>query len=100
MQEMEKVARVVKPDMVLFVGDALAGNDAVMQAEEFSKFLPIDGSVLTKVDADVKGGAAVSISYVTKKPIIFIGVGQRYEDLEFFDPKSLIDRILGGIEGS
>jgi len=94
MQEMEKIVRVIKPDLVLFVGDALAGNDAVMQAEEFNRFIHIDGSILTKVDADAKGGAAVSISHVTKKPILFIGVGQRYEDLEFFNPEFLIDRIL------
>jgi len=96
MQKMEKIVRVIKPDLVLFVGDALAGNDAVMQAEEFHKFVHIDGSILTKVDADAKGGAAVSISHVTKKPILFIGVGQRYEDLEFFDPEFLINRILRG----
>jgi len=94
MQEMEKIVRVIKPDLVLFIGDALAGNDAVMQAEEFNKLVHIDASILTKVDADAKGGAAVSISYVTKKPILFIGVGQRYEDLEFFNTEFLINRIL------
>lgn len=95
MQEMEKIVRVIRPDLVLFVGDALAGNDAVVQAEEFSKFVHIDGSILAKVDADAKGGAAVSISHVTEKPILFIGVGQGYGDLEFFDPEFLVDRILG-----
>jgi len=95
MQEMEKIVRVVKPDLVLFIGDALAGNDAVLQAEEFNKFVRIDGSILTKVDADAKGGAAVSISHVTGKPILFIGTGQRYEDLEFFKPEFLVNRILG-----
>jgi len=94
MQEMEKIARVIKPDLVLFVGDALAGNDAVIQAEEFSKFVHIDGSILTKVDADAKGGAALSISHVTKKPILFIGVGQIYDDLQPFNPEFLINRIL------
>ncbi|MFB0504233.1 MAG: signal recognition particle-docking protein FtsY, partial [Candidatus Bathyarchaeia archaeon] len=63
--------------------------------EEFGKFVRIDGSILTKVDADVKGGAAVSVSYITKKPILFIGTGQRYDDLELFRPEFLIDRILG-----
>lgn len=95
MQQMEKIVRVIKPDLVLFVGDSLAGNDAVVQAEEFGKFVRIDGSILTKVDADVKGGAAVSVSYITKKPILFIGTGQRYDDLELFRPEFLIDRILG-----
>ena len=95
MMEMEKIVRVIKPDLVIFVGDALAGNDAVFQAEEFDKFVHIDGAILTKIDADAKGGAAISISYITKKPILFIGIGQGYEDLEVFDPNFLIDRILG-----
>ncbi len=94
MMEMQKIVRVVKPDLVIFVGDALAGNDAVYQAEEFDKFVQIDASILTKVDADVKGGASISIAYVTKKPIIFIGTGQRYEDLEPFKPSLIIDKIL------
>jgi fused signal recognition particle receptor len=78
----------------LFVGDALAGNDAVSQAEEFSKSVRIDGSVLTKIDADAKGGAAVSIAYVTKKPILYVGTGQMYDDLEPFKPEVIVDRIL------
>ena len=92
--EMEKIIRVVKPDLVLFVGDALAGNDAVFQAEEFNKSVRIDGSVLTKIDADAKGGAAVSIAYVTKKPILYVGTGQTYDDLEIFKPEDIVDRIL------
>jgi fused signal recognition particle receptor len=92
--EMEKTIRVVKPDLVLFVGDALAGNDAVFQAEEFNKSVKIDGSILTKVDADAKGGAAISIAYVTKKPIMFIGTGQKYDDLEPFNPETIVNRIL------
>ncbi len=92
--EMEKIIRVVKPDLVLFVGDALAGNDAVFQAEEFNKSVRIDGSILTKVDADAKGGAAVSIAFVTKKPILFIGTGQTYDDLESFNPDVIVNRIL------
>ncbi|MEM2888319.1 MAG: signal recognition particle-docking protein FtsY [Candidatus Bathyarchaeia archaeon] len=92
--EMEKIIRVVKPDLVLFVGDALAGNDAVFQAEEFNKSVRIDGSILTKIDADAKGGAAVSIAYVTKKPILFIGTGQTYDDLEAFKPEVIVNRIL------
>lgn len=94
MMEMEKIVRVVKPDLVIFVGDALAGNDAVYQAEEFDKFVHIDASILTKMDADVKGGASISIAYVTKKPIIFIGTGQGYEDLEPFKPDTIINKIL------
>jgi fused signal recognition particle receptor len=95
MKEMEKIVRVVAPDMVLFVGDALTGNDAVAQAQEFDKSVHISGSILAKVDADAKGGAAISIAHITKKPIIFIGTGQKYEDLQPFKPDFLIDKILG-----
>jgi len=95
MDEVQKIVRVTKPDLVLFVGDALTGNDAVMQAEQFNKFIPLDASILTKVDADAKGGSAVSISYVTKRPTIYIGVGQTYNDLLPFDPEFLVKKILG-----
>jgi fused signal recognition particle receptor len=94
LMEMEKIVRVVKPDLVIFVGDALAGNDAVFQAEEFNKSVRIDGSVLTKIDADAKGGAAISITYVTKKPILYVGTGQRYENLDPFEPETVVKRIL------
>ncbi|MCX8170955.1 MAG: signal recognition particle-docking protein FtsY [Candidatus Bathyarchaeota archaeon] len=94
MMEMEKIVRVVKPDLTIFVGDALTGNDAVSQAEEFSKYIDISGSILTKMDADAKGGAAFSIVYMTKKPILFLGVGQRYEDIEPFSPEIIVNRIL------
>jgi len=95
MREMEKIVRVIKPDLVLFVGDALTGNDAVRQAQEFDKFVSISASVLTKVDADAKGGAAISITHITKKPIILLGTGQRYEDVEPFKPEFMVNRILG-----
>jgi fused signal recognition particle receptor len=95
LDEMEKIYRVVKPNLVIFVGDALAGNDAVEQAEKFNEKVHIDGTILTKVDADVKGGAAISITYVTKRPILFVGVGQTYEDLESFDPKWFVEKIFG-----
>jgi len=92
--EMEKIIRVSSPDLVIFVGDSLSGNDAVLQAEEFSKAIRIDCSILTKMDADAKGGAAISITYVTKKPILYVGTGQEYTDLELFDPNIVINRIL------
>ena len=95
MREMEKIVRVIKPDLVLFIGDSLTGNDAVTQAQEFNKFVHISASILTKVDADAKGGAAISITHATKKPILFLGTGQRYEDVEPFKPEFLINRILG-----
>lgn len=95
MEEMQKIVRVAKPDLTIFVGDALTGNDAVSQAEEFNRFVPIDGSILTKVDADAKGGAAVSTAYITKRPIVYLGTGQRYEDLIPFEPDFLVRRIFG-----
>jgi len=72
----------------------LTGNDAVMQAEEFDKAVGIDGTILTKVDADVKGGSALSVTYVTGKPIIYVGTGQTYEDLDDFNPQNFVKMIL------
>jgi len=94
MSELTKIKRVVNPDLTILVVDALIGNDAVMQAEEFHKSVSIDGSILTKVDADVKGGASLSVAHVTGKPIVFIGVGQDYEDLEAFEPERFTQMIL------
>jgi len=94
MSELTKIKRVVSPDLTILVVDALIGNDAVMQAEEFHKSVSIDGTILTKVDADVKGGASLSVTYVTGKPIVFIGVGQNYEDLEAFEPERFTQMIL------
>ncbi|KYC53519.1 MAG: Signal recognition particle 54 kDa protein [Candidatus Methanofastidiosum methylothiophilum] len=93
MDEMKKLIRVANPDMKIFVGDSLAGNAVVEQAEKFSE-IGLNGSILTKVDADSRGGAALSISYITGKPILYIGTGQDYKDLEPFDKKWLIERIL------
>jgi len=95
MKEMQKICRVAQPDLIFFVGDSLAGNDALYQAKEFKKNVGIDASILTKLDADAKGGAALSISYETKKPILFIGIGQGYDDLEPFDRDQFISNILG-----
>ena len=94
MSELGKIKRVVNPDLTILVVDALIGNDAVMQAEEFHKSVSIDGTILTKVDADVKGGASLSVTYVTGKPIVFIGVGQNYEDLQPFNPEQFTQMIL------
>lgn len=94
MKEMQKICRVAQPDLIFFVGDSLAGNDALYQAKEFKKNVGIDASILTKLDADAKGGAALSISYETKKPILFIGIGQGYDDLEPFDRDQFISNIL------
>jgi len=94
MNELEKIKRVITPDLTILTVDSLTGNDAVMQAEEFHKRVGIDGTVLTKVDADVKGGSALSVTYATSKPIIFIGTGQKYEDLEEFKPEQFTEMIV------
>ncbi len=94
MNELTKIKRVIKPDLTILTVDSLTGNDAVTQAEEFHKSVGIDGTILTKVDADIKGGSALSVTYVTKKPIVFIGTGQRYDDLEEFKPELFTQMIL------
>ena len=94
MSELAKIKRVVDPDLTILVIDALIGNDAVLQAEEFHKSVNVDGTILTKVDADVKGGASLSVAYVTGKPILFIGVGQEYKDLKAFEPEFFAQMIL------
>ena len=94
MAELSKIHRVAEPDLVIFVGDALAGNDAIEQAKTFNKKIGIDAAVLTKVDADAKGGAALSIAIATGKPIIFVGVGQEYSDIEVFDPEWFAKKIV------
>ncbi|MGZ0747815.1 signal recognition particle-docking protein FtsY [Haloparvum sp. AD34] len=95
MAQLEKIDRVVDPDMTLFVDEAVAGQDAVNRAQEFNDAAEIDGTVLTKADADSSGGAAISIAYVTGKPILFLGTGQGYEDIERFDPEDLVEQLLG-----
>jgi len=94
MNELVKIKRIVNPDMTILTVDSLTGNDAVMQAEEFHKSVGIDATILTKVDADVKGGSALSVTHITKKPILFIGTGQKYEDLEEFNPEKFVQMIL------
>ncbi|KAA0003118.1 MAG: signal recognition particle-docking protein FtsY [Thermoplasmata archaeon] len=94
MDEMRKIKRVAKPDMIIFVGDALTGNDAVEQAKRFDNVVGIDGTILTKVDADAKGGAALSIAYTIGKPLLFIGTGQEYEDQIPFKPEWMIKRLF------
>lgn len=94
MDELVKIKRVANPDLTILTVDSLTGNDAVMQAEEFHKSVGIDATILTKVDADVKGGSALSVTYVTQKPILFIGTGQKYEDLEEFIPEKFVQMIL------
>ena len=94
MEELRKVHRVTQPHLVIFVADALAGNDAVTQAIEFQRMLSFDGAALCKLDTDAKGGAALSIAHATGRPIVLAGVGQGYDDLIDFDPAWFIDTIL------
>jgi fused signal recognition particle receptor len=98
MAQLEKIDRVVDPDMTLFVDEAVAGQDATNRASEFDDAATIDGAILAKADADSQGGAAISIAHVTGKPILFLGTGQGYDDLERFDPDVLVDRLLGDEE--
>jgi fused signal recognition particle receptor len=94
LEELKKVVRVTNPDMIIFVGDALTGNAALDQAETFSGAVPLEGTILTKADADSKGGSAISIAYATKRPIMFLGTGQEYDDLIEFDPEWFANEIL------
>lgn len=97
MEQMKKIKRVSKPNLVIFVGDALTGNDAVDQAKGFDEAVGIDGVILTKIDADAKGGAAMSIAHAVSRPILFLGTGQGYEDLIAFRASWMVKRLLGSI---
>jgi fused signal recognition particle receptor len=94
MDEMKKIKRIARPDLVIFVGDALAGNDAVEQARAFEAAVGIDMAILTKIDADAKGGAALSIAQAVGRPVAFVGTGQGYDDLEPFDPDWMVERLF------
>jgi len=94
MDEMGKIVRVVKPDVKLFIGDALAGNDTINQAREFFQYTNFDGAILTKVDADAKGGSAISIAHITSRPVVYIGVGQGYDDIIPFDSNKFIGSLF------
>ncbi|MBN1109459.1 MAG: signal recognition particle-docking protein FtsY [Methanomassiliicoccales archaeon] len=95
MDEMKKLKRVVKPHLTVFVGDSLAGNDAIEQARTFEREIGVDAVILTKIDADAKGGAALSIAHSIKRPIAFLSTGQGYEDLVRFDGQWMVDRLFG-----
>jgi len=95
MNQLDKIKRVMKPDLVFYVDEAVAGNDAVIRAEEFEKTVSTDGVILTKTDMDPKGGAAISIAYTIGKPLVFIGTGQEYTDMKPFTPSLVINEIFG-----
>ncbi|MDN5844676.1 MAG: signal recognition particle-docking protein FtsY [Candidatus Nitrosocosmicus sp.] len=94
MDEIGKIVKVIRPDIKLFVGDSLSGNDTINQAREFFSYTEFDGAVLTKTDADAKGGSAISISYITSKPIIYLGVGQGYDDIIRFNRERFVETIF------
>lgn len=98
MDQMRKIKRVANPDLVFYIGDALAGNDAIEQAKEFHEAVGLDGIVLTKIDADAKGGAALSIAHTIGKPVVFVSVGQGYDDIRRFNVKWMVDRLLSAEE--
>ena len=94
MDEIGKIVKVIKPDLKLFVGDSLSGNDTINQAKEFFSYTEFDGAILTKADADAKGGSVISISYITSKPIIYLGIGQGYDDILLFDKDKFVETIF------
>lgn len=93
LDEMKKLIRVVNPDLKIYIGEMIAGNDCIEQIQSFDKAIQIDGVILTKSEIDEKGGTAISTSYVTKKPIYFLGTGQEYKDLEKFDKKKILEKL-------
>ena len=93
LKEIEKISNVCKPDLKIFVGESITGNDAVEQVKNFNEAIGIDGIVLTKADIDEKGGTALSIGYITKKPILYLGTGQEYEAIEVFDRKKFTEKL-------
>ena len=95
MTEIQQIADMADPDEIIFVADGMTGQDAVNSAQAFHEALPLSGIILTKMDGDSRGGAAVSIREVTGKPIKFIGTSEKLDGLEVFDPKRIADRILG-----
>ncbi len=95
MDELTKMKRVVQPDLTVMILDSLIGNDATEQAMTFNDRVGFDAAVLTKVDADAKGGSSLSVSYLTGKPVIYVGVGQEYKDLQSFDAEWFAERLLG-----
>jgi fused signal recognition particle receptor len=95
LEEMRKIVRVTKPDLTMLVVDALTGNDALEQGKVFGEAVKIDGIILAKLDADVKGGSSISLSYILGRPVLLAGTGQGYDDLETFQPKEIVRNMTG-----
>ncbi|MGB8220282.1 MAG: signal recognition particle-docking protein FtsY [Methanoregula sp.] len=96
MSQLDKIRRVMKPDLIIYVDEAVAGNDAVVRAAEFDRTVGADAIVLTKADMDSRGGAAISIAHTIGKPLLFLGTGQAYEDIMPFEPGAVVEELLGG----
>ncbi|MBT7345950.1 signal recognition particle-docking protein FtsY [Candidatus Bathyarchaeota archaeon] len=94
MDELQKVKRVVDPNFTIMILDSLIGNDATEQAMTFNDYIGFDAAILTKVDADAKGGSSLSVPYLTGKPVLYVGVGQDYDDLEPFDAQRFAEKLL------
>ncbi len=99
MEQITKITKVVNPDFKFFVGDSLAGNDTVNQAREFFEHVKFNGSILTKSDADARGGAALSIVKITSTPVLYLGIGQEYADLKPFDKETFLETVFGSLSG-
>ncbi len=95
MKQLEKIRRVMKPDLIVYVDEAVAGNDAIVRAAEFDRTVGADAVVLTKADMDSRGGAAISIAHTIGKPLMFLGTGQGYDDIMPFDPAQVVEDLLG-----
>jgi len=95
MSQLDKIRRVMKPDLIIYVDEAVAGNDAVVRAAEFDRTVGADAIVLTKADMDSRGGAAISIAHTIGKPLLFLGTGQAYEDIMPFEPDAVVEDLLG-----
>ena len=93
LKEMEKIVRVARPNLKIFVGESITGNDVIDQARTFNDTIGMDGIILTKADIDEKAGAILSVSHVTKKPIYFLGIGQEYDDLAPFTKKTVLKNL-------
>ena len=93
LKEIGKISRVCKPDTKIFIGESITGNDAIEQVKSFDWEIGIDGIILTKADIDEKGGTALSVGYVTKKPILYLGCGQLYDDIVPFNKEDFIKKL-------
>ena len=93
LKEIEKLSKVCKPDTKIFVGESITGNDSIEQIRGFDSAIEIDGIILSKADVDEKGGTALSVGYITRKPILYLGTGQEYKDLEEFDKTKILKKI-------